>query len=134
MPAIKIMDDANITMWYYPETKILHHEMHQFFFGKAFRDALNKGVEVFEQYGAKKWLSDDRKQTAVSKEDLEWGDKDWFPRLAKLGWKYWAIVAPEKVVGQLTLKRLADAYSARGVTTRMFTSVEEAMKWLESCS
>ncbi len=85
MPAIKILDDANISMWYYPETKILHHQVHQFFCGKPFRDALSKGAEIFEKYGAQKWLSDDRAIPALSKEDLEWGDRDWFPRVAKCG-------------------------------------------------
>ena len=133
MPAIKIMEDANISMWYYPESKILHHKMHRFFFGKAFRDAMDKGVEVFQKYGAQKWLSDDRDVTTLSQEDLEWGDKDWFPRVAKSGWKYWAIVMPEKVLGQLAIKKLADRYSARGVQTRVFGSPEEAKQWLETC-
>jgi len=133
MPAMKILDDANISMWYYPETKILHHQMHQFICGKPFRDALNKGVEIFQKYGAQKWLSDDRAIPALSKEDLEWGDRDWFPRVAKSGWKYWAIVMPEKIVGQLTLKRLAETYNSRGVNTKFFSSPEDAKKWLEEC-
>jgi hypothetical protein len=134
MPAIKVFEDENISMWFYPETKILHHQWHKFFCGQPFRDALNRGVEVFQKHGAQKWLSDDRAMPALSKEDLEWGDKDWFPRVAKLGWKYWAIVTPEKVVGQLTLKRLAEAYKTRGVTTQFFSSPDEAKKWLEQCS
>jgi hypothetical protein len=133
MPAIKILENPNISMWYHSESKILHHQTHQFFCGKPFRDALNKGVEVFQKYGAQKWLSDDRETTALSKEDLEWADKDWFPRVAQLGWRYWAIVLPEKVVGQLTLKRLAEAYNSRGITTQLFSSPDDAKKWLESC-
>jgi hypothetical protein len=133
MPAITVLENENISMWYYAESKILHHQVHQFFFGKTFRDIMNKGVETFQKYGAQKWLSDDRLVTAWAKEDLEWGDKDWFPRVAKSGWKYWAIILPEKVVGQMTVKKLADAYSARGVKTRVFSSLDEAKKWLESC-
>jgi hypothetical protein len=133
MSAIKILDDVNISMWYYPDSKILHHQIHQFFFGKPFRDALMKGVDVFQKYGANKWLSDDRLETALAKEDLEWGDKEWFPRVAKLGWKYWAIVMPEKVIGQMTMKKLAEKYSTMGVTTRMFSDPEAAKEWLEKC-
>ena len=133
MPPIKILDDANITMWYYPETKILHHQIHQFFCGKPFREALMKGADVFQKYGAQKWLSDDRMETALSKEDLEWGDLEWFPRVAKLGWKYWAIVMPEKVIGQVTMKKLAEKYSAAGVTTKMFSNPDSAKDWLEKC-
>ena len=134
MPAITIMEDSDISMWYHPESKILHHQTHHFFCGKAFRDALTKGVEMFQKYGAQKWLSDDRESTALAKEDLEWGDREWFPRVANLGWRYWAIVVPEKMVDQLTLKRLAELYSARGVTTRIFSSPEDAKSWLEQCS
>ena len=128
-----VLNNQNVTMKYYPESKILHHEMHKFFFGQDFRDVMNKGVEVFRQYGARKWLSDDRKVSAWSQEDLAWGDNDWFPRMAMSGWKYWAIIMPEKAIGQITMKKMADRYTARGVQTRIFPSPEEAKKWLESC-
>ena len=133
MSVITIMDNENISMWYYPESKILHHQVHQFFFGEAFREMMNKGVEVFQKYGAQKWLSDDREVSAWAKEDLEWGNEDWFPRVTQSGWKYWAIVLPEKIVGQMTVKKLADNYSARGVETRIFSSPDEARQWLERC-
>ena len=133
MPAITVLDNPNISMWYYPESKILHHQIHRFFYGKEWRDSLDRGVEVFQKYGAQKWLSDDREVTALTKEDLEWGETDWFPRVAKCGWKYWAIIMPEKVVGQMTIKKLADKYSAQGVKTRVFSSPDDAKTWLESC-
>ncbi len=133
MPAMKVLDNENATMWYYPESKILHHQMHKFFFGQTFRDVMDKGVEIFQKYGADKWLSDDRAVTAWTKEDTDWGNKDWFPRVQKCGWKYWAIILPEKIAGQMTMKRAAEDISSRGVQTQFFSSVEEAMKWLESC-
>ena len=133
MPAVTVMNDENISMWYYPESKILHHQMHKFICGQPFRDALMKGADVFQKYGAQKWLSDDRAIPSLAKEDLEWGDTVWFPRVAKLGWKYWAIVMPEKVIGQVMLKKLMDSYLQRGVAAKMFASVEEAKKWLEKC-
>ncbi len=133
MPTMKIISDENISMWYYPESKILHHQIHRFFCGKPFRDALDKGVEVFKKYGVQKWLSDDRRIPALSKEDLEWSHTDWFPRVLKAGWKYWALVMPEKVVGQLTLKKLVEDYGKQGLTVRLFTSPDEAKVWLERC-
>ena len=133
MSEITVLDNKNITMKYNPESKILQHEMHQFFFGQEFRDIMNKSVEVFQKYGARKWLADDRKVSTWSQEDMEWGDKDWFPRAALSGWKYWAIIMPEKAIGQITMKKMIDKYAARGVETQIFESPEEAQKWLESC-
>ena len=133
MSEVIILDNKNVTMKYYPESKILHSEMHEFFFGPEFRNVMNTGVEVLKKYSANKWLSDDRKVSAWAKEDLEWGDKDWFPRVVLSGWKYWAIIMPEKAIGQVTMKKMADRYTARGVQTRIFSSPDEAKKWLESC-
>jgi hypothetical protein len=133
MAPITILSDPNASMWYYPESKILHHQMHQFFFGQLFRNVMNKGIEVLQQNAAHKWLADDRAVAAWAQEDLDWGNTDWFPRAAKAGWKYWAIIMPEKAVGKMTVKKLADSYSARGVLTRVFSTPEEGKKWLESC-
>lgn len=133
MPAITIVDDENISIWYHPESKILHHQIHRFFYGKPWRDAFNKGAEAFLKYGAYKYLSDDRQIATLTKEDQEWGENDWSPRLVKAGWRYWAIVMPEKVIGQVTLKKAAANQSASGVTTRIFSSPEEAKQWLEQC-
>jgi hypothetical protein len=134
MPTITVLDNEFVSMWYYPESKILHHQVHKFFFGKMFQDVMNKGVEIFKKYGATKWLADDRNVSAWAKEDLDWGDQDWFPRVAQSGWKYWAIIMPQKVVGKMTVKQLADSYSSRGVKTRIFSSAEEARQWLEGCA
>ena len=134
MPAITVVDDENISIWYYPESKILHHQVHRFFYGKPWRDAFNKGAEAFIKYGADKYLSDDRQIATLTKEDQEWGEKDWSPQLVKAGWKYWAIVMPEKIIGQVTMKKAAANQSTGGVTTRIFSSPKEAKEWLEQCS
>jgi hypothetical protein len=133
MAPITVLNDPNASMWYYPESKIVHHQVHQFFFGPTFRDIMNKGIETLQKNGAHKWLADDRAVAAWAPEDMEWGNADWFPRAVKAGWKYWAIIMPEKAVGKMTVKKLADSYSARGVQTKVFSTPEDGIKWLESC-
>jgi hypothetical protein len=133
MPAIKVIDDPNISMWYYPESGIVHHQTHRFFHGKEWREALNKGAEIFEKYGARKWLSDERERAALTQEDREWSDTDWAPRMVKSGWKYWAIVQPANVIAQLSMQKVMDKRTAMGVTAKLFSSIDEAKKWLESC-
>lgn len=133
MPAITVFEDANISIWVYPESRIVHHQINRFLYGEPFREALNKGAAAFQRYGARKWLSDDRAQTALAQEDLDWGDNDWFPRVAKMGWKYWAIVKPQKVIGQLSLARLAEKYAAQGVIAKFFPTAGDGRLWLESC-
>lgn len=92
-----LYDSDQISVWYYPEKKIIHHKMHKFVHGQPFRDALMAGARAMEEYKADKWLSDDTNNPVLSPEDVEWGDKNWQPRVIAAGWKYWAIVQPEHI-------------------------------------
>jgi hypothetical protein len=44
-------------------------------------------------------------------EDLEWGITHWFPQTAQAGWKYWAIVQPEKIMARVTMQQLVEDYA-----------------------
>jgi hypothetical protein len=77
-------------------------------------------------------LSDDRNNSALAQNDVAWSKTDWFPRVMKAGWKYWALVQPEKVIGQMNMDRIVKDYSEKGLTVKIFSDPDEAMKWLES--
>lgn len=132
MPKQIISDTEYATLWYYPEDKIVHHQFHKFIHSDEFRSMLMKGVEVFKQYGADKWLSDDRLNGAMTAEDIQWGQDVWTPAVFAAGWKYWAIMMPDKVVGKMSLRRLIDQYSEMGVQVDIFDDTDEALKWLRS--
>ena len=78
-------------------------------------------LDVLQKNRAQKWLSDDRANAVLRPEDVDWSHQFWFPQTVQAGWKYWAIVQPEKVVGQVTMKGLATEYGRQGVTSRTFT-------------
>jgi hypothetical protein len=90
------------------------------------------GTEAMRKNGAAKWLSDDRGNSVLSKEDADWGQVNWFPQTVQAGWKYWAIVQPAKVIAQMNMKALAEEYAKAGITARFFSDPDEAMRWLES--
>jgi hypothetical protein len=128
----RVLDNPHVTIWYYPDQKIVHHQIHKFLFGEAFRSALTMGADTLIKHGATKWLSDDRNNTAIPAVDVDWGNAVWFPRTLKAGWKYWAIVMPEKTTGKMSMRRLVNRYSKAGVTTELFSSTEEGLAWLEA--
>ena len=132
MPPMTILDTPQITVLYHPESKIIHHEVHDNVHGQDFRDALMAGVEAMKKYGAKKWLSDDRKLTVFSPDDLAWTRSVWRPEVIKLGWKYWAIVQPERTLARMRIEERAEALPKEGVTTKLFSDPDEAMKWLKA--
>jgi hypothetical protein len=129
-PAEVVLDNQWITIWYHPVPKIVHHQVHKALRGQAFRSAINKGTETLQKYGATKWLSDDRHHYVLPREDQEWSTAVWFPATQQAGWKYWAIVKPERAVADLYLRRLAAGWSAAGVVTELFTKAEAGFLWL----
>lgn len=130
--AIFLIDNERASLRYYPHEKIVHHELHTFVSGELFRSILEKGLEAFQQHGATKWLSDDRGNSALTPADANWATHDWAPRVIAAGWKFWAVVMPENVLGQMNMSRWIKQYAERGVTAKAFSDPIEAMMWLRS--
>jgi hypothetical protein len=105
--------------------------MHRYCHGEQFRSALTEGFKAMVKYRTKKWLSDDRLNGPLPVDDEEWATKTWFPQVQAAGWKYWAMVQPHKVVGQMNVARFVKMYSDLGITAQIFTEVEPAFEWLD---
>jgi hypothetical protein len=131
MPTIVGLDNELATVRVHTEKHLIHHEFKKFIYGQPFRDALTAGAELMEKHQATKWLSDDRKNSAIPAADSEWARTVWYPRVVKAGWKHWAVVLPEMVVGQMNMRRFIDDYSRDGLTVRVFTDPDQAMEWLD---
>lgn len=127
-----ILENEHITLWYYPELFIVHHQMVKTPTSDEFRELLNRGAETLERYGAIKWMSDDRGNTLLRPQDEEWADSVWLPRVLKAGFKYWAIVLPATAIGKLNMQRLADQHARRGIVSKIETMPLPAFEWLKA--
>jgi hypothetical protein len=125
-----LIDDEAVGLWYHPTYQIVHHELRRFVHGQEFRQVLEKGLEAFQMHGACKWLSDDRGNGPLTPRDQEWALNNWAPRVMAAGWKYWSVVLPEKVLGQMNMRRWIETYEKQGVTAQAFSDPLRAMVWL----
>lgn len=131
MNEIILMDNEFVTLKYHQNTKIIHHQFHEFVSTDTFKNCLLRGVAAMKQYGSTKWLSDDRKNGAIPKEDVQWSLSEWQPMAMEAGWRYWAIVVPEKVVGQMTINRIIkDPQIAARLNVKLFDKGAAAYEWL----
>lgn len=131
MSKITVLDNASATLWYHADRKIIHHRMHKFVYGEDLRALLMAGTELVRKHGAAKWLSDDSCSPVVSRQDEEWANTVFVPAAIAAGWKYWAIVPPKKVLGQIGMERLSKELAAKGLEVRIFEDADQAMAWLE---
>jgi hypothetical protein len=133
MAPIVVRKDEYITMAYSPDSKILYHQIHKFFFGQTFREIWNAQIDAFLKFKVRKVLADDTAVKAWSKEDQDWAAANWFPRAVQSGWKYWAIILPPNITGSASIKKLIEHYSSLGIQTKVFSSPADGKKWLDSC-
>jgi hypothetical protein len=132
MSQVTIMDTDYACLWFHPESKVVHHYFKTVVTGDHFREVLNRGIDLLEEHQACKWLSDDRNNSALTPEDSQWAFSDWEPRVLAAGWKYWAIVLPQGVVGRMDMARNVAAIKEAGLETAVFADPAEALAWLES--
>ena len=59
---------------------------------------------------------------------MDWTATVWRPRVIKGGWKYWALVLPEKAIGQMNMKQIVQQHADTGVTVQIFTNADVALK------
>ena len=127
-----IFENEFFTLKYHDDTKIVHHECHQYLFGDELRNCLNRGLEVLAEHHAAKWLSDDRKTSALTPDDGKWSENEWAPKAFRNGWRYWAIVLPGKTVGKMAYNRIVrDPGITERLTVKVFSDPNEAYDWLK---
>ena len=126
-----IIDNEYATLMYQSDTKIVHHVFHKTVQGKVFRQILNTGLEIFQERQASKWLSDDRKNSALPDDDTRWAKENWFPQVLEAGWKHWALVLPREVKAVMNLKEFIDTYRPFGLSVMVFSEPNQAQFWLE---
>lgn len=128
----RIVFENDVAILRHHSDGIIHHEFKKRAMGKDFREILLEGLAQMIRTKSTKWLSDDRKHTVLDEEDEKWARGEWFPKVGAAGWKYWAVVNPEKAVGQMQTARHAKFFELGGIKVAMFSTPEDAFAWLRS--
>ena len=129
---ITILETQLLSLWFYPQAGILHHQLHTFIPAAAFEELLTAGLDYIERQKATKWLSDNRGNPIVTQETAEWARTVWAPRAIGAGFKYWAAVMPSELLGRMQMRTFIDEYAKLGVTVHPFEDVDKALRWLET--
>ncbi len=131
MATVTILDDEYMSLWYHPETGIVHHRIKGYLVQGGFRKLLNASAELVETHRATRYLSDDRQNVVVDPEDIKWADDNWYPRVFKAGLKRWALVLPATMVGTLQAKSILETRRKQGLEAEGFDRIEAALAWLQ---
>jgi hypothetical protein len=124
-----------ITIDWDDQTECVVSTMKGFAEGKAYRKALDKGLELLERHGSNKWLGDMRNGAVMNQDDLAWVQNDWRPRATKAGLCWTALVMKDQALARMQIDRLTktiERVEGRNIETAYFDDVDEAKAWLRS--
>jgi hypothetical protein len=127
-----IYDSPYATLWYHPESKIIHHKIYNLSLNEEFKSFINLASKTLAEKGATKWLSEDQSLLMLEKGSSDFSKVTWPKKTIEAGWKYWAIVQPKNIISQINIEKIVKYFNSLGVTAKFFTDVVEAMQWLES--
>lgn len=126
-----LLDEDFLRMTYAADHQLIQLQWH----GHARSDQYRRGLEValdfVRENNVHLWLADLRLMTAILKEDEEWANAVWFPRLFGTGLEKMAILPSHDYFNQTSVTRSFTAVSGK-LTFKVawFESPSEALVWL----
>lgn len=89
-----------------------------------------EGLRLAQLHRAKSWLADNRLLRAIRPKDFEWMGPAIITPLDELGLKRIAVVESQDAINRMGVTSfLAAVVPGTGITTRYFTTPEEARAW-----
>lgn len=132
---ITIFTSDSATVSWNEKAKAVHVEFNTYVHSDELREICDRAMDLQQEKGAQRMISDNRKLTVISQEDQTWISTVHNQRIQDSGIKFVAIVLPEKAIGKLSMKRVvASSVAFDDIQTvfESFDSVEGAEEWLNS--
>lgn len=126
-----LLDEPFLRMVHVPRERLLHLQWRGHARSEAYRRGLETGLEQVKRFGVRRWLADLRAMTAILKDDEQWANTVWFPKLFLTGLEKMAIVPSADYFNQTSVQRSFTAVNGK-LTFKVawFPTVEEALDWL----
>ena len=135
------MKDEKITLEYdKPKCKIyLHHTINAVileWFGYAsheeFTEACNFSLELMARNKGSKMIANNLKSEVVNPKNQDWLTTVWFPKAYTQGYRISAVIISKSAFNQIIVKQIVNKMDKEKFTVQFFTTMQEAVKWLET--
>lgn len=127
-------DDQYASVEWDAQTGCVIQTWKKFVTGEAYQKVLNKITELVTLRKCPILLADTRQMSALSLADQQWTLVEWAPKMAAAGHRVTAVVMPEKMIAQITLKHMTtvnpDQQAKADVQLQYFSEIEAAKAWI----
>ncbi|MDW8209472.1 MAG: hypothetical protein RMJ44_00160 [Cytophagales bacterium] len=104
----------------------------------VYREQAEKQLEAFEKYHVQGIIWDLREAQVIASEDQNWTINYWLPKALALGYRRGAIVIPENIFGEMSVRKtisriqLEDQNTEADLAVQYFKDVPSAYEWMKA--
>ncbi len=129
---MRILDKDYITIEQLKENNSIVLHWYENPTSEELKFALSTARDFVKANQVPNWVANTAKLGAISEEDQQWVNQEWFPTLIKAGIKNMAIVVAENIFGQMSIEDIMGTLDAEtGFESRYFNSLEDALWWID---
>ncbi|MEL6538819.1 MAG: hypothetical protein AAFQ98_25610 [Bacteroidota bacterium] len=125
-----LFENRSITLSWDTQGQFLHVEWKGYAASDGYREILLKQLELTREKHARRILYDLRNMGVVSRENQNYTNEEYFPAVARAGNKIAAIVVPENIFGEVSVKAIMGERNEGLFMSKIFESTDEAREWL----
>lgn len=119
---------------YHDDINTVHLEWKTTPDSNEFKAGLNKGLELVKEKKAPNWIGDVRQMGAITEEDQQWSNEDWFPRALHAGLKNMAVLVSDDIFNQMAVDEIMKKVPETELTQQYFDDIKKAKNWLKEHS
>ncbi len=126
-----VFDEPHLTIGLREAEHMIHLRWHGHSRSDQYRNGLALALELVHQHGVRLWLADLSEMTAILRQDEQWANEVWFPKLFETGLVKMAILRSRDYFNDTSVHRSFTAVNGK-VTFKVawFATQEEAQEWL----
>jgi hypothetical protein len=96
-------ENENVKIYYMKKEKCGMARWYGFASGANYREGLNKAIELYQSKNTGKWIGNLQNMEAITFEDQEWTNNDWFPRAVASGLKKLGVIVGKDIFNQMSV-------------------------------
>jgi hypothetical protein len=125
-----LFDDPHLCIRYEADPGCLYERWRGFVRSDRYRALMELCFDMLVEYGPLPVVVDAREFAPIARADQEWTADIWFPRAASAGLAFVAVLLPESVIAEMSVRDVMSRSGDKIFTTFYTSNLDEAYQWV----
>jgi hypothetical protein len=119
-------------IFYDEEIEAVIMNWHGYATSEEFREGTEFMVKLLEESKSRKVLANVKEMILIAKEDQDWLDKAFLPKIVELGLQATAVIMPTNYFNKIAVESISYKIAQQKIVVNYFEDLQKAKDWLQS--